>query len=115
VVCMQVALLSDDSAYLAEKAQRRAEEREREQREADAKRIEAEVRLVREKEAAEVRQREKEKERERDERVLKETKERTAESGVGSDGGGSARKPFAFPQGGLPEEVCGVCVCVRAQ
>jgi len=107
----EVALLSDDSAYLAEKAQRRAEERERELREADARRIEHEVRLVREQEAAEVRQRELHRERERSERTAKEAEAKEPEvrapesQSGGAAAAGAARKPFAFPQGGLPEEV----------
>ena len=70
-------------------------------------RVEEEQRIEREKEARQVREREQE--RERAEKEAREARERASQG----EGGGAApaRKPFAFPQGGLPEEVC-VCVCV---
>lgn len=98
----QLALLADDSAYLAEKAQRRAEDRERQEREEDAKRVEEQVRAVREKEAEEVRRRVAQ-EREAEKPALA----TSAHTCDGDSGGGAGAVKPAFPQGGLPEEVRG--------
>jgi hypothetical protein len=46
---------------------------------------------------------ERQRQREREEKEAREARERTFGGEAG--GGGPARKPFAFPQGGLPEEV----------
>lgn len=100
----QLALLADDSAYLADRAQRRAEEREREERDADARRVEEQVRAVREQEAEDVRRRvAQEQEHEAARPALAVSAHNSADAHSGADGAGGVKR--AFPQGGLAEEV----------
>lgn len=102
----QLALLADDSAYLADRAQRRAEERERQERDADARRVEEQVRVVREKEAEDVRRRvaqEQEQQHEAARPALAVSAHNSVDAHSGADGAGSVKR--AFPQGGLAEEV----------
>jgi protein-tyrosine phosphatase len=106
--------LADDSAYLAEKAQRRAEERE-----ADARRVEERERAAREREAAEVRRVAEQQQQQQEEAAAaaRRVGAHAAAAAVadgGGGGGGAAAGKGAFPQGGLAEEVCGAVGAGRA-